>query len=145
MSHAKTIRQITRNQLELSKKEELNRKGKKTARDFLKEIYSKGYGSRQTASGRWRERDEPDEAEQLRQADAINKMMTSKKREQAKARLQAKGIMPIKRSSPSTSNECFIPEDINSFISHLRRNYHSGKRYSFREWLDTLEDLLGVI
>ena len=131
--------------MELSKREELNMKSNKTARDYLKEIYDRGYGSRQTASGRWRERDEPDEAEQLHQAYAINKMMASKKREQAKARLKTKGIMPIKRSSAPISNECFIPESINSFISHLRKNYHSGKRYSFREWLDALEDLLGVI
>ena len=33
-------------------------------------------------------------------------------------------------------------EDINSFITKLRRLYYTGKKLSFREWLDVFEDLL---
>ena len=33
-------------------------------------------------------------------------------------------------------------EDINSFITKLRRLYYTGKKLSFKEWLDVFEDLL---
>jgi len=62
----------------------------------LTEIYGGRYGYRQTASGRWRERDEPDSAEQDRQADAINKMMTKRKAAASRERLKSKGAVPVK-------------------------------------------------
>jgi hypothetical protein len=62
----------------------------------LKEIYGGRYGNRQTASGKWRERDEPDEAEQLRQADTINKMMQKRRATASRERLKSKGAVPTK-------------------------------------------------
>ena len=38
--------------------------------------------------------------------------------------------------------EEFFKEDINTFYSKLRRHYRSGKRYSFREWVKVMMDLL---
>jgi len=62
----------------------------------LQEIYAGRYGYRKTASGNWRERDEPNAAEQDRQNDAIQKMLHKKKVEQSKARLKAASKVPIK-------------------------------------------------
>lgn len=62
----------------------------------LQEIYAGRYGYRQTASGRWRERDEPNAAEQDRQADAINKMMLKRKAAASRERLKSKGAIPTK-------------------------------------------------
>jgi len=36
----------------------------------------------------------------------------------------------------------FVIEDINSFNSKLRKEYRSGKRYSFKEWIKVMMDLL---
>ena len=36
----------------------------------------------------------------------------------------------------------FVIEDINSFNSKLRKEYRSGKRYSFKEWVKVMMDLL---
>jgi hypothetical protein len=71
----------------------------------LQEIYAGRYGYRKTASGGWRERDEPNEKEMMRQSDAIDKLMKSKQQKQttpvspdaARERLKAKGILPIKK------------------------------------------------
>lgn len=62
----------------------------------LEEIYGGKYGYRQTAAGRWRERDEPDKAEQDRQADAIRKSIHKKKAQQSRDRLKASNKVPTK-------------------------------------------------
>ena len=38
-----------------------------------------------------------------------------------------------------------VSEGISAFSNELRRLYYSGKRYSFKEWLDTIEDLIDKI
>jgi hypothetical protein len=35
-----------------------------------------------------------------------------------------------------------LKEDINRFYSRLRTEYRSGKRYSFKEWISVLRDLM---
>lgn len=67
--------------------------------DKIEEIYGGRYGHRQTASGRWRERDEPDEAEQLRQSDAIQAQMAARRKAAAKAKLAAAGKLPVKKKT----------------------------------------------
>ena len=62
----------------------------------LKEIYSGRYGYRQTASGRMRERDEPNEKEQLRQADAIDKRMQKRKAAASRNRLKTANKVPTR-------------------------------------------------
>lgn len=54
------------------------------------------YGYRQTASGRWRSRDEPDGDTQLKQSDAINKMLQKRKALSGRERLKTKGAVPTK-------------------------------------------------
>lgn len=35
-----------------------------------------------------------------------------------------------------------LKEDINRFYSRLRTEYRSGRRYSFKEWISVLRDLM---
>jgi len=67
-----------------------------TASYKLSKIYDEQYGYRKTASGKWRERDEPDEREQLRQADAINKRQQQRKAAASRERLKATNKVPTK-------------------------------------------------
>jgi len=64
--------------------------------------YSGSSGYRTTASGRRVMRDEPDEAEQLRQSDEIarNPRVQAERRAGARARLKAKGKVPTKNGKP---------------------------------------------
>lgn len=36
-------------------------------------------------------------------------------------------------------------EDINAFVSHIRKLYYSGERLTFRKWMDKVEDLLDEV
>ena len=38
--------------------------------------------------------------------------------------------------------ERFVKEDINKFFSKTRTIYRSGKRYSFKEWINLMKELL---
>ena len=42
---------------------------------------------------------------------------------------------PYKNTNP-------INEDINKFISKIRKNYYSGKKLTFREWMKKTEEIL---
>ena len=113
----------------------------------LLEMYRRNYGYRQTASGRWRDRDE---FERDDDADVISHNLASKnylKREkqkrEARQRLIDKGIAPIKKRK--SVNEEFVAESLNDLIASIRMNYYSSRKYSFREWCSVMEDILDTI
>ncbi len=62
----------------------------------LEKIDESRNGYRQTASGRWRERDEPDELEQDRQNDSIRKFLQKKRALAGKTRLKAANKIPVR-------------------------------------------------
>jgi len=62
----------------------------------LSKIYDEQYGYRKTASGKWRERDEPSEREQFRQSDAIQKRQQQRKAAVSRERLKATNKVPTK-------------------------------------------------
>jgi hypothetical protein len=62
----------------------------------LKEIYSGRYGYRQTASGKYVERDYPDADTELKQADAINKVMQKRKSAASRERLKTANKVPTR-------------------------------------------------
>ena len=43
------------------------------------------------------------------------------------------------------TQECFVKEDLNKFYSKTRTAYRSGKRYSFKEWINVMMDILDEI
>jgi hypothetical protein len=62
----------------------------------LKEIYAGRYGYRQTASGKYVERDYPDADTELKQADAINKVMQKRKSAASRERLKTANKVPTR-------------------------------------------------
>lgn len=57
-------------------------------------LYDSSY---KTAAGHWKRRDEPDEAEQLRQSDRIQQMLRARRKKASRDRLKGKGAVPIKQ------------------------------------------------
>ena len=67
------------------------------------------YGYR-TVTGHWKNRDEPDDETQLKQADAINKMMQKRKAASGRERLKMKGAVPVRAASGKKLFEEFCRE-----------------------------------
>ena len=63
-------------------------------RAIKKTLYDSSY---RTAAGHWKRRDEPDEAEQLRQSDRIRKHLLSRQQQASRERLKSKGVVPTKQ------------------------------------------------
>ena len=64
------------------------------AREKKKTLYDSAY---KTASGHWKRRDEPDEAEQLRQSDRIRKHLLARQQQASRERLKTKNAVPTKK------------------------------------------------
>ena len=108
----------------------------------LQEIYGGKYGYRQTASGRFRERDEPDEAEQDRQNDAIQKMLQKKKAAAGRERLKTKGAVPVKATTGKKLFETFLQEargykKKQEIIddADLRNIYNAATQLPYEKWI----------
>ncbi len=54
-------------------------------------------GYYRTHAGHWKKRGEPDEEEQLRQADRVNKVLKAQRQRTSRERLKQKGLVPIKQ------------------------------------------------
>ena len=63
-------------------------------RAIKKTLYDSSY---RTATGHWKRRDEPDEAEQLKQSDRIRKHLLAKQQQASRERLKSKGVVPTKQ------------------------------------------------
>jgi hypothetical protein len=114
-------------------------------RKRLREIYGGRYGYRQTVSGRWRELDEPDQETQLKQADAINKMMQKQKAASGKERLKSKGAVPIRAASGKKLFEEFCREAYkdrkkNIDDADMRNIYNSANCLSYEKWIWFVND-----
>lgn len=128
-------------------RENLKNHRKEIIASKLLEMYRRNYGYRQTASGRWRERDE---FERDDNPDVISHNLASKnylkrqkQKREARQRLIDKGIAPVKKRQ--STNEEFIPESLNDLIASIRKNYYSSRKFSFREWCSVMEDILDTI
>lgn len=114
----------------------------------LKEIYAGRYGYRQTVSGRWRERDEPDAAEQERQADAINKMMQKRKAAASRERLKSKGAVPLKAGKRlfedfmKEANRASGKKQVIRNEEDLKQVYLAARALDFDKFLVFLADVL---
>ena len=64
------------------------------AREKKRTLYDSSY---RTATGHWKRRDEPDEAEQLKQSDRIRKHLLAKQQQASRERLKSKGVVPTKQ------------------------------------------------
>jgi hypothetical protein len=116
----------------------------------LKEIYSGRYGYRQTASGRMRERDEPSEREQLRQADAINKVMQKRKSAASRERLKTANKVPTRVATGKKLFDEFMIEVYEKTGKQksarneedLKQVYLAARALDFDKFLIFLTDIL---
>ena len=119
----------------------------------LQEIYVGRYGYRKSASGSWRERDEPNAAEQDRQNDAIQKMLHKKKVEQSKARLKAANKVPIKGGKRMFEAKTFkefmieakehsISKDKSRYDDDVVNLYNAANALDLDRWMTFVDDLI---
>jgi hypothetical protein len=119
-------------------------------RKRLREIYGGRYGVRQTASGRYREVDEPSDEIQLKQADAINKLMQQRKAASGRERLKTKGAVPVRAASGKKLFEDFVKtarqhqkqqqqkQDLDN--ADMRNIYNSANSLSYEKWIWFVND-----
>ena len=119
----------------------------------LQEIYVGRYGYRKTSSGNWRERDEPNAAEQDRQNDAIQKMLHRKKVEQSKARLKAANKVPIKGGKKMFEAKTFkefmieakkhsISKDKSRYDDDVVNLYNAANALNLDSWIIFVDEVI---
>lgn len=110
------------------------------------EAYRRSYGYRRTASGNLVDRGEPDEAEQLRQSDQIQKNAQKRQAAASLSRLkQKKDGVPKKDGKEMWEEHQDLAEDFQHFIPAFRKLYQSGKMMRFRDWFDAVDDLIELL
>jgi hypothetical protein len=110
------------------------------------EIYGSRYGYRQTASGRWRETDEPDEDTQLKQADAIRKKLQAKMTAQSRERLKRANKVPIRKDGRKVFEEfceqAYKGRKRETTIddAYLRNIFNAAQHLSYEKWIWFVND-----
>ena len=111
-------------------------------------LYDSSY---KTVAGHWKQRDEPDEAEQLRQSDRIRKHLLARQQKASRERLKTKNAVPIKQGKklfdefikeanahrPSRGKTRINTRDLND----LQNAYNSASALEFDKWVIFMNDL----
>ena len=111
-------------------------------------LYDSSY---RTATGHWKRRDEPDEAEQLRQSDRIRKHLLARQQQASRERLKSKGVMLTKQGKklfdafmkeanthrPSRGKTRINTRDLND----LQNAYNAASALEFDKWVMFMNDL----
>ena len=105
-----------------------------------------------THAGHWKQRDEPDEDEQLRQADRINQVLKAQRQKASRERLKQKpGGVPVRRDGKKLFDE-FIkearshqsatktPSVTSKDLKTLRNLYNAATSLEFHRWLILVAD-----
>ena len=116
----------------------------------LQEIYAGRYGYRKTASGKWRANDEPNEKEQFRQADAINKTMQQRKSAASRDRLKKADKVPTRVATGKKLFDEFMREAYEKTGKQrsagnqedLKQVYLAARALEFDKFLIFLTDVL---
>jgi len=114
----------------------------------LSKIYEGMYGYRKTASGKWREHDEPNEREQLRQADAIHKRQQQRKAAASRERLKAANKVPTKAGKRlfedfmKDANRASGKKQVIRNREDLQQVYLSARALPFDKWLVFITEML---
>lgn len=116
----------------------------------LQEIYAGRYGYRQTASGKYVERDYPDAVTELKQADAINKVMQKKKAAVSRNRLKTANKVPTRVATGKKLFDEFMSEVYEKTGKQrsirneedLKQVYLAARALDFDKFLIFLTDVL---
>jgi hypothetical protein len=110
------------------------------------EIYGSKSEYRKTASGRWREVDEPDEYSQLKQADAIRKKLQAKMTAQSRERLKRANKVPVRKDGRKVFEE-FCEQAYKSRRQEktiddadLRNIFYAAQHLSYEKWIWFVND-----
>jgi len=112
-------------------------------------LYDSSY---KTAAGHWKQRDEPDEAEQLRQSDRIRKHLLARQQKASRERLKTKNAVPTKQGKKlfeqfmqeaqtyrsSTKESKFHRRDLDD----MENIYNAAIALEFDQWVIFVSDLL---
>jgi hypothetical protein len=118
------------------------------AREKKRTLYDSSY---RTATGHWKRRDEPDEAEQLRQSERIRKHLLAKQQQASRDRLNSKGAVPTKQGKklfdefikeanahrPSRGKTRINTRDLND----LQNAFNAASALEFDKWVIFMNDL----
>lgn len=111
--------------------------------DTILEIVRKSPGFYKTFAGHWKMRDEPDEEEQFRQSDEIQKSLQRRRTLASRNRLKAKSKVPTRNGKPIFErNQIVMDEDISKALMQIRILYNSGKLMTFKQWLHSITDVI---
>lgn len=109
------------------------------------------YDAYRTAAGHWKRSDEPSEAEQFRQSDRINQILSARRKKEAQERLKSKGAVPTKQGKklfdefmkeanshrPSRGKIKINTSDLND----LQNAYNAASALEFDKWVMFMNDL----
>jgi Fe-S cluster biosynthesis and repair protein YggX len=113
-------------------------------------LYDAAY---RTARGHWKQRDEPDEAEQFRQSDQIQQILRAQRQKASRERLKTKNAVPTRKGkklfdefmSEANSNRPSKEKlNINSRnLNDLENAYNAASALEFDQWVIFMSDLFG--
>lgn len=103
------------------------------------EIYGGKYGYRQTASGRWRERDEPTPDIEDKQNDYIRKSLQKKRATDGRDRLKRQNKVPTRKDGRKVFEEFYLEASQKRYQEDPRSSdminiYIAAKELSFEDW-----------
>jgi len=104
-----------------------------------------------THAGHWKQRDEPDEAGQLRQSDRIKQVLNARRKKDAQERLKSKGAVPTRQgkklfeefmSEANTHRHPKVKRKINTrSLKDLENAYNAASALEFDKWVIFMSDL----
>jgi hypothetical protein len=103
------------------------------------------YGGYRTAAGHWKNRDEPDPDTEMKQADAVNKMLQRRKSAAGRDRLKTQNKVPTRVATGKKLFEQFCKEAYrntkkNIDDADMRNIYNSAQHLSYEEWVWFVND-----
>jgi len=111
--------------------------------DTILEVVRRSPGFYKTFSGHFKLRDEPDEDEQFRQSDQIQKSIQRRRLLASRNRLKSQSKVPTRNGKPIFErNQIVMDEDISKALMQIRILYNSGKLMTFKQWLHSITDVI---
>lgn len=132
----------------LIQKREQKKANALNCRNSIDEVYAGRYGYRTTMSGRRVAMDEPNEKEQFRQSDAIQKSMQKKRALASRERLKAANKVPLKQGKKMFEQFMKEANERRGFTKKLKPTdeveqiYLSARALEFDKWLLFVGEML---
>ena len=111
--------------------------------DTILEVARRSPSFYKTFSGHFKLRDEPDDDEQLRQSDLIQKSLQRRGTLASRNRLKSQSKVPTRNGKPIfEKNQIVMDEDISKALVQIRILYNSDKLMTFKQWIILIISLI---